>query len=132
MINYLFWNIRGVSYPPNFHRLHHIICQFAVPVVALSEPKMDPTPTNVSLIKRRLHLDSSMVYCRGSSRLFFSSLVCCSLVGESDQHLTIQTQSNLFSSPIVFFSCMLNGQWRIVGCYGQYCWEIESLGSRGL
>ena len=99
MINGLFWNIRGVAKAPNLRRLINLVRAHHLKFVVICEPKLDVS--KIESIRLRLLFDYSFVNLSGDIWIFYSSPFVCSIIGSSDQHISIHVQSQLFSSPII-------------------------------
>lgn len=100
MINFLFWNIRGVSRAPNFRRLKYLVHHHSIQLVAICEPKIQAA--KIHSIRMRLNMDHAVFNIEGDIWVFYNSSISCSLVGESCQHLSLQISSALFELPIIF------------------------------
>ena len=100
MINFLFWNIRGISHTPNFRRLKRIIDEYSVQLVAICEPKV--SPYDIRLICARLKMNSWLVNREGSIWVLYQNYFHCERVGQSPQYLILKLTSQLLSGPIYF------------------------------
>ncbi|XP_027096071.1 uncharacterized protein [Coffea arabica] len=98
MINFLFWNIRGISRTPNFQRLKRLIDELSIPLLAICEPKT--SPCDIHLIGARLKMECWLVNSHGSIWVFFQKSFTCDRVGESAQHLSLKVTSQLLPSPV--------------------------------
>ena len=99
MISGIFWNIRGVAKAPNLRRLIKLVRTHHVQFVVICEPKLDES--KIESIRLRLLFDHTFVNNSGDIWVFYSSPFMCSIVGRSEQHISIHVQSQLLSSPIV-------------------------------
>ncbi|XP_027184038.1 uncharacterized protein LOC113782345 [Coffea eugenioides] len=57
-------------------------------------------------------MDSVIVNSCGSVWVFYDRSVSCNVVGESDQHVSVQIQSTLFVAPVIFF--FAHAKWTVV------------------
>ena len=55
MINFLFWNIRGVSHAPNLKRLRKLVKMHSISLVAICEPKT--AIVNMDMIRLKVGMD---------------------------------------------------------------------------
>nr|XP_027108979.1 uncharacterized protein LOC113728817 [Coffea arabica] len=67
--------------------------------VVICEPKLDES--KIESIRLQLLFDHTFVNNSGDIWVFYSSPFMCSIVGRSEQHISIHVQSQLLSSPIV-------------------------------
>lgn len=100
MLNMLFWNVRGVSRAPNLKCLRNLIKLYSVQLVAICEPKM--ALAGIDGTKLKLGMGGCVANMWGSIWIFYQSFFRCLSVGESNQHLTVQLQFQLFPIPVCF------------------------------
>ena len=100
MIKFMFWNIRGVSRAPNFRRLRYLVKHHSIQLVAICEPKIQVA--EIHSIRMRLNMDHSVFSSTGDIWIFYKASIFCRIVGESNQHLSLQIDSAIFAVPIIF------------------------------
>ena len=99
MISALFWNIRGISRGPNLKRLRKLIKLYSIQLVAICEPKVDLDRINE--FRMKLGMDCCVANQWGSLWVFYNSVCTCHILGESEQHLTLNVQMQCLPSMVV-------------------------------
>ena len=87
MINACFWNIRGISKPPNLRRFKKLVCMHKLAVVGICESKL--SFVEVESIRIRLYFDSVVCNSSGEVWIFFRAPFARRVIGESDQHMCL-------------------------------------------
>ena len=103
MINTLLYNIRGVSKASNLRRLKKIIRLHGVQFVAISEPKLDVS--QVKYICMKLSFDYAIVNISEDLWIFYSCPFICSVVGNSNQHISLSIQHPWLPGPLILSFC---------------------------
>ena len=116
MINGIFWNIRGVAKAPNLRRLIKLVRIHQVYFVVICEPKLDVS--KIESIRLRLLFDFVFVNCSSDIWVFYNSPFVCSIVGSSDQHISLDVQSPLLPIQSLCPLFMQSARWRSVENYG--------------
>ena len=99
MINGIFWNIRGIAKAPNLRRLIKLVRIYHVHFVVICEPKLDVS--KIVSIQLRLLFDYMFVNCSSDIWVFYNNPFVCSIVGSSDQHISLDVQNPLLPSSII-------------------------------
>ncbi|XP_071906125.1 uncharacterized protein [Coffea arabica] len=94
------WNIRGISRRPNLRRLIRLVKSHDITFVAISEPKL--SFSRIDYIRMRLAFDSAVGNQTGDLWIFFNTPFGCSIVGNSNQHISLSVQHPWLPSPLVF------------------------------
>ena len=94
------WNIRGLSKAPTLRRLKNNIRMHGVQFVALSEPKLDVS--RVESIRMRLSFDYAIINVSEDLWIFYNCPFVCSIVGNSNQHISLSIQHPWLSGPMIF------------------------------
>ena len=89
-----------MSKAPNLRRLKNIIRLHDVQFVAISEPKLDVS--RVEYIRMRLSFDYAIVNVSEDLWIFYNSPFTCSMVGTSNQHISLSIDHPWLRGPMIF------------------------------